>query len=239
MSGHSKWANIKRKKGINDAVRSNAFTKMARLITSAVSEGGGMPDPAHNFKLRLAMDRARAVNMPKDTIQRAMDKGSGANAVKMKELVYEGFGPGNSALIITALTDNPNRTVPDVKLALDRNGGKIASPNAVSYLFQHCGVLEIAHSNISEEEAFRVFDQLEGIDFEDSEESYIMYIPFENIKKVKEILGSIDPQTLDVYYLPLNPIAVDSGVMTKIEQLTEKLEDLDDVQGVYSNAIEA
>ena len=239
MSGHSKWANIKRKKGINDAVRSNAFTKMARLITSAVSEGGGMPDPAHNFKLRLAVDRARAVNMPKDTIQRAIDKGSGANAVKMKEVVYEGFGPGNSALIITALTDNPNRNVPDIKQALDKGGGKLASPNAVAYLFQHCGVLEISHSHIDEERAFSIFDQLQGIDFEDAEESYIMYIPFENIKNVKEILGSIEPLMLDVYYLPINPIVVESSMITKIEQLTEKLEDLDDVQGVYSNAIEA
>ncbi len=239
MSGHSKWANIKRKKGLNDAARSNVFTKMARLITSAVMEGGGIPDPAHNFKLRLAVDRAKAVNMPKDTIQRAIDKGSGANGVKMKEVIYEGFGPGNSALIITALTDNPNRTIPEIKQVLDKNGGKIASPNAVSYLFQHCGVLEISRESSTEEQAFEIFDQLSGIDFEEAEESYVMYIPFENIKKVKEILGPIDPTALDVYYLPLSPIAVDTSVSTKVEQLIEKLEDLDDVQGVYSNLIEA
>lgn len=239
MSGHSKWANIKRKKGINDAARSNVFTKMASLITSAVSEGGGIPDPNHNFKLRLAVDRAKAVNMPKDTIQRAIDKGSGANAVKMKEVVYEGFGPGNSALIITALTDNPNRTIPDIKQALDKNGGKLASPNAVSYLFQHCGVLEIPHSHVEEEQAFTFFDNLQGIDFEDTGESYVMYIPFENIKHVKEVLGSVEPSMLDMYYLPRSPIVADSSMITKLEHLVERLEDLDDVQGVYSNFIEA
>ena len=126
-----------------------------------------------------------------------------------------------------------------LKHALDRNGGKLASPNAVSYLFQHCGVLELSQEAVNQEQAFEIFDQLSGIDFEEAETSYVMYIPFEKIKNVKEILGSIEPLSLDVYYLPLSPIAVDTSVSTKVEQLIEKLEDLEDIQAVYSNIIEA
>jgi YebC/PmpR family DNA-binding regulatory protein len=239
MAGHSKWANIKHKKEAQDAKRSNAFAKMSRLITTAVQEGGGIGDPDKNVRLRLAVDRARAVNMPKDTIQRAIDKATGAGATTMKELVYEAFGPGGSALMITAITDNSNRTISEVKSLLDKNGGKMANQNAVSHLFTQCGVLELDKKQVSEEQAFDVFDQLNGIDVEDTPEAYILYIPFENIGKSRTVLadvtGSESPKSLDVYYLPKSPIVVDSSVMEKVERLVELLENHDDVQAVSAN----
>ena len=238
MSGHSKWANIKRKKEVKDATRSNVFTKMARLISSAVSEGGGITDPDKNFKLRLATERARAVNMPKDTIKRAIDKGVRPEEGTLHEVVYEAFGPGNVAFIITALTDNPNRTISEVRHALERNGGKLASQNAVSYLFQKCGIIEIEKTDDNESQVFAISDQLLGIDIEDTEMSYILYIPFENLGRAHEVLGTTKTKSLDVYYLALSPIEVGTNVYTKVEQLVEKLEDLDDVQGVYHAGIE-
>ena len=239
MSGHSKWANIKRKKEKNDAKRSNIFSKMTRLISSAVQEGGGIADPEKNFRLRLAVDRAKSVNMPKETIKRAIEKGQGADSALIKEVLYEGFGPGGSALLISTITDNSNRTLSEIKQALDKNGGKIAGQNSVAYLFKKCGVVELDRKNIDEEKVFMFFDEMQGIDFEQSEESYIIYVPFESIGKVKDVLGTvagnIHPKTLDVYYVPTSPIEVEPAMIQKIERLTDLLEEMDDVQGVYSN----
>lgn len=239
MAGHSKWANIKHKKEANDAQRSNAFTKMSRLITSAVLEGGGIGDPDKNFRLRLAVERARAVNMPKDTIQRAIDKGTGAGAGSLKELVYEAFGPGGTAFIITAITDNSNRTLSEIKSLLDKNGGKLANQNAVTHLFLQCGVLELDKAHISEERAFEMLEELQGTEFEETDEAYIIYIPFENVGKARSIIGNGEGQngfkSFDVCYVPLSPIVVEPDVMNKVEHLSGLLEDHDDVQNVYCN----
>lgn len=227
MSGHSKWANIKRKKGVNDAQRSAVFTKMSRIISTAVHEGGGIGDPDKNFKLRLAVDRAKAVNMPKDTIQRAIDKAAGGDGSQMKEMLYEGFGPHGVAVLIAATTDNPNRTYAEVKLALEKNGGKMASPNAVAYQFTKCGVVECKKSDTTEEQAFELYDAYQALDMEEDEESYILYIPFELMGKVK---GSID-----VFYRPSVTIQLTDAEIERIEAFIEKLEDLDDVMNVYTN----
>ena len=239
MSGHSKWANIKHKKEAKDAQRSNVFSKMSRLLATAVQEGGGIADPEKNFKLRLAVDRAKAANMPKDTIQRAIDKASGAGAEQMKEMVYEGFGPGGSALMISAITDNGNRTFSEIRQIVDKAGGKIAGKGAVSHLFTKCGVIELDKSKVTEQQAFELFDKLEGIDLEDGDETYIVFVPFDAIGRVKEVLGTVaagvDPKALDVYYLPSSPIDVDSSTLDKIERLADNLEDHDDVQNVYTN----
>lgn len=239
MAGHSKWANIKHKKEAKDVARSNVFAKMSKLVTTAVQEGGGIGDVDKNFRLRLAVDRAKAVNMPKENIQRAIDKATGAGAAVMKELVYEAFGPGGTAMIVTAITDNSNRTTSEVKQLLDKNGGKLASQNAVAHLFTHCGVLELDRGSVEEAHAFEIFDQLSGIDLEESKESYIMYIPFENIGKVRGVLGIVtgneEMKGLEAYYLAGSPIEVEPAVMEKIEHLVGLLEDHDDVQQVYGN----
>ena len=229
MSGHSKWANIKRKKGVNDAQRSAVFTKMSRIISTAVHEGGGIGDPEKNFKLRLAVDRAKAVNMPKDTIQRAIDKAAGGDGSQMKELLYEGFGPHGIAILISATTDNQNRTFAEVKLAIEKNGGKMASTNAVAYQFTKCGILELQKKDVSEEEVYAMFDEYKALDLEEDEEIYVLYIPFEQMGKVK---GSID-----VIYRPQVTVELSEAESGKVEGFIEKLEELDDVMNVYSNYI--
>ncbi len=243
MAGHSKWANIKHKKEAKDAQRSNIFAKMSRLVTTAVQEGGGIGDPEKNLKLRLAVERARSFNMPKDTIQRAIDKGLGTGALQMKELVYEGFGPGGSALMITAITDKSTRTISEIKQILDKNGGKIASPNAVSHLFVQCGYVEIARMAMTEEQAYDLFDTLEGIDMEEDDEAYIFFIPFAQAGKVQQVLRSAGiqsaPRVLDIIYKPLSPIEIDATMMEKVEHLVDKLENNDDVQNVYTNVYTA
>ena len=229
MSGHSKWANIKRKKGVNDAQRSAVFTKMSRIISTAVHEGGGIGDPEKNFKLRLAVDRAKAVNMPKDTIQRAIDKAAGGDGSQMKELLYEGFGPHGIAILISATTDNQNRTFAEVKLAIEKNGGKMASTNAVAYQFTKCGVLELQKKDVSEEEVYAMFDEYKALDLEEDDEVYVLYIPFEQMGKVK---GSID-----VIFRPNATVELSEAESEKVEGFIEKLEELDDVMNVYSNYI--
>lgn len=243
MAGHSKWANIKHKKEAKDAQRSNIFAKMSRLVTTAVQEGGGIGDPEKNLKLRLAVERARSCNMPKDTIQRAIDKGLGTGALQMKELVYEGFGPGGSALMITAITDKSTRTISEIKQILDKNGGKIASPNAVSHLFVQCGYVEMNRADVTEEQAYDMFDALEGIDMEEDDEAYIFFIPFAQAGKVQQVLRSAGiqsaPKTLDIMYKPFSPIEIDVDMMEKVEHLVDTLENNEDVQNVYTNVYTA
>jgi len=229
MSGHSKWANIKRKKGVNDAQRSAVFTKMSRIISTAVHEGGGIGDPEKNFKLRLAVDRAKAVNMPKDTIQRAIDKAAGGDGAHMKELLYEGFGPFGVSLLISATTDNTNRTNAEVKLVLEKNGGKIASQNAVSYQYVKCGVLEYKKSDISEEKLYELADEYKAFEIEDEDDMYILYIPFELMGKVKE--------SIELYYRPTVTVELTEEQAERVDAFIEKLEDLDDVMNVYTNYV--
>lgn len=237
MSGHSKWSTIKRKKAANDQARSGVFSKMSRLITVAVHEGGGIDDPEKNFQLRLAIDRAKAVNMPKDTIQRAIDKATGGEGALIKEILYEGFGPGGAAILIETTTDNTNRTFSDVKTTLDRSGGKLGSQNSVAYLFNRCGVAEFDKSDMSEEDMFMFTEQIEALDVEETDDQYIIFIPFESIGKVGE-LTKIKPKSLDRYYKPVTPLELSPDDQKKLDRIVSVLEEMDDVQNVYTNANE-
>ncbi|OGK13830.1 hypothetical protein A3H80_01115 [Candidatus Roizmanbacteria bacterium RIFCSPLOWO2_02_FULL_37_19] len=234
MSGHSKWSTIKRKKGIKDQQRSSVFSKMARLITTAVHEGGGVTDPENNFKLRLAIERAKSVNMPRDTIDRAIEKAGGGEGQQLKEILYEGFGPGGVALLISVITDNTNRTHADVKQALEKQGGKMGGHNAVAYLFQKCGVVVFNASSASEEKIFAFADKIGALDIEEESERYVIYVPFENIGKVKELSSDIQAQEIDVFYRPLTTVDP-KGLQDKIETLIDRLEDLEEVHTVYTN----
>ncbi len=236
MSGHSKWANIKRKKGVNDAQRSSVFTKMSRIVSTAVHEGGGITDPDKNVRLRLAIERAKAVRMPKDTIQRAIEKASGGDGALMKEMLYEAFGTGGVALIVAAVTDNPNRTYAELKHMLDKNGGKVATPNSVSYQFEKCGIVEFDKSEAGEQDVFAFFDAIAALDLEEDEASYVIYIPFENLGKVKSAQASLNPKSIDIFYRPTTSVALPAPEREKLDALIEKLEDLDDVMNVYTNA---
>lgn len=238
MSGHSKWSQIKRQKGTADVKRGATFTKMANAITIATREGGG-GDPASNFKLRLAIDQARAVNMPKDNIQRAIDRGLGrGDAAALETVTYEGYAPGKVALIILAATDNRNRTTPEVKGILERSGGTFASPGAVSWMFTDCGQITVPLAGRSFDELFDIAVEAGAHDVEDASDAAIVYTKpneLETVKKKLEVNGLV-VESAELAKKPTTLTAIsDDDLANKIMSTIEKLEDLDDVQKVWSN----
>jgi YebC/PmpR family DNA-binding regulatory protein len=236
MSGHSKWANIKRKKEANDKVKGSIFSKLSRLITLAVIEGGGIGDPDKNFKLRLAVDKARLANMPKDNIRRAIDRALGSNKDILKEIIYEAFAPGKVLLIIQATSDNSNRTLSEIRYVLERYGGKLGTQGSVMYLFRKCGTITFAKTEVSEEAVFEFSNRIEALDIDQDNENYFVVLPFENLGKIKEYLGNLQYKEAEIDYKPLTTIKVDSEEEArKILQLIDSLEALDDVQKVFSN----
>ncbi len=228
MSGHNKWSKIKRKKEVEDKVKGNIFSKMARLITLAVIQGGGIGDPANNVKLRLAIEKAKQFNMPKENIKRAIERGIGSEKNQLQEIIYEGFGPGGVALLIVATTDNPNRTLGEVRTILDKHEGKLGSQGAVSYLFKKCGLAVFEKSQITEEQILALADKLEAFDIEETNDRFYVYFPFEN-------LGHIENTTAEIDFKPLSTITAPPAIVEKIDKLTESLESLDDVHRVYTN----
>jgi YebC/PmpR family DNA-binding regulatory protein len=237
MSGHSKWANIKNKKAANDKAKSAVFGKVSRMITLAVVEGGGLTNPDANFKLRLAIDKAHAANMPKENIQRAIDKGHGADASQLKEVVYEAFGPHGVAYMILCATDNPTRTHNEVKGIIEKRGGKMGNQGSVNYLFQKCAVMQFDLKTASEETIFNFGEALNAYDIDEQEEIMTVYFPFEHFGKAKAALGTtLHPQRFDVEYRSLSPIQVPSESEAKhVIELAEAIEELADVHTVFSN----
>lgn len=236
MSGHSKWSTIKRKKGTNDAKRGQIFTKMANLITVAARSGGG--DPEMNFKLRLAIDRARAENMPADNIQRAVKKGTGelAEGVQLEELKYEAYGPGGVALIVEAITDNKNRTLSEVKNALSDNGGRMGEMGSVAWMFDSKGVIRIAGAGSDEMEMAAI--EAGADDIEQQDEGLVITTAANKLSAVKDALTKVKVrvESADIELTPKDPLKVeDKDALNKIEKLMEALDDLDDVNEVYGN----
>lgn len=238
MSGHSKWSQIKRQKGVADIKRGASFTKLAGAISIATREGGG-GDPASNFKLRLAIDQARAVNMPKDNIQRAIDRGMGKGGVAALETVtYEGYAPGKVAIIIMAATDNKNRTTPEVKSLLEKSGGTFASPGAVSWMFSDCGAITVPANGKTFEELFDIAVEAGADDLEDAGEVVIVYTKPNELEKVKRELEakSLTIESAELAKKPTTMADVsDEEIVKKVMATIEKLEELDDVQKVWSN----
>ncbi len=244
MSGHSKWSTIKRQKGVTDAKRSQAFTKMANAITIAVREGGG-GDPASNFKLRLAIEAARAVNVPKDNIQRSIDRGLGKGGVAAIEtVVYEGYGPSKVAIIVEAATDNKNRTTPEIRGTMEKNGGTFASPGAVSWMFSDVGMITVAKDaqqggvKKTLDDVFEAAVDVGADDVEDSGESVEVYTKPGDVEKVKNALveKGFTIQSAELFKKPTTTVAIcEKSDAEKVLAFVEKLEDLDDVQKVYSN----
>lgn len=236
MSGHSKWANIKRKKEANDKVKGNIFSKLSRLVTIAVIEGGGITDPDNNLKLRLAIEKAHSFNMPKENIKRAIEKGVGPDKSKMVEIVYEAFGPYGVSLIILAHTDNQNRTLGEVKSVLDRNQGKLGSMGSVSYLFTKCGLIVIDKKEIDQDRLFEISEKLEALDVAEDDLKYSIYIPYSKLGHIKEALNNVNYDSAEVDYKPQNPISIeDDAKLEKISLLIEHLEALEDIQKVFAN----
>jgi len=236
MSGHSKWSQIKRQKGANDAKRGAVFTKLGREITIAARQGGGDPDA--NYRLRLAMDKARAENMPADNIKRAIEKATGGSAAdQYEEMVYEGYGPGGVAILVEAATDNKNRTAADVRAMFTKNGGQLAGGGSVAWQFEQRGIVAIARDgNDADEVALMAIDA--GADDVDTEADPIEVVTeatqLEAIRKALEGAG-VPIESAELTMSPKTPIEVDAHVARQNLRLMEALEDLDDVQRVTAN----
>jgi len=238
MSGHSKWSTIKRQKGVADAKRGAVFTKLSREIILAAKQGGG--DPSMNFKLRLAVQRAKAANMPNDNIDRAIAKGSGGGAgdEQLDEIQYEGYGPGGTAIIVSVLTDNRNRTVAEVRHRFSRSGGNMAETGAVGWQFEARGVITVPlNGHDADDLALQVIDA--GADDVDVQEDVLEVqtepANLEPVRKALEAAG-VEIENADFAMVPKTLIELDEKTAHQAMRLIESLEDLEDVQRVYSNA---
>ena len=236
MSGHSKWSQIKRQKGANDAKRGAVFTKIGREISIAAREGGGDPDA--NFRLRLIMDKARAANMPADNIKRAIDKAIGGSAAdQYEEITYEGYGPGGVAILVETATDNKNRTAADVRSIFAKAGGQLAGGGSVAWQFEPRGVIAIARDGRDADDvALAAIDA--GADDVDSESDPVEIVTspgsLETVRKSLESAG-MPIESAEIAMHAKTPIDVEVNVAHQNLRLIENLEDLDDVQRVTAN----
>ena len=236
MSGHSKWSTIKRKKGAADAKRGKIFTKLIREIATAARLAGG--DQDSNPRLRLVVDKAKAANMPKDNIQRAIQKGiGGGEGDTYEEMVYEGYGPGGAAILIEALTDNKNRTVSDVRHALTKNGGNLGSSGCVAYLFEKRGILLFGRDGINSDELMEAAIEAgaeDVVETEDMLEVVTSSAEFDSVKQALES-GRFSPVEASISLIPSTTVALTGSDAERMLRLSDSLEDLDDVQNFYAN----
>lgn len=239
MSGHSKWATIHRQKEVKDAKKGAAFTKLARVITIAVREGGGIGDPDSNFKLRLAVDKARMANMPKENINRAIEKGTGgAGETTFEQAVYEGFGPGGAAVMVEVATDNKQRSVSEIKNVFDRGGGTLGSHGSVGYMFEKKGYLLVHAGEAEKEDAALGFIDLGASDVEVAQDGVEVYCDFQKLAELKKKIESDGYKIIEaeLVWHPLTSVLVGGEHQEKLQQLLSRLDELDDVQKVYTNA---
>jgi YebC/PmpR family DNA-binding regulatory protein len=236
MSGHSKWSTIKRKKGALDAKRGKIFTKLIREIATAARLGGG--DPESNPRLRLVIDKAKSANMPKDNIQRAIQKGiGGGEGESYDEIVYEGYGPGGTAILIETLTDNKNRTVSDVRHALTKNGGNLGSSGCVAYLFEKKGLLTFERQGLDTDALMEAALEAGAEDVVENDESLDVVTTPTDFSEIKDQLesGSYEPSHAAVTMEPSTTVELMGKDAEQMLRLADALEDLDDVQNFYAN----
>ena len=235
MAGHSQFKNIMHKKGKQDAIRSKLFSKLAREITVAAKLG--MPDPNFNPRLRAAVIAARAENMPKDNIDRAIKKASGGDAENYDEVRYEGYAPGGVAVIIEALTDNRNRTAGEIRSYFTKAGGALAETGAVAFMFDRVGSIEYDAKAATEDQMMEAAIEAGAEDVVASEDGYEIVTSMESLAEVAKLLEAKfgEPQKSKLVWKPQNTIAVDDEAGEKIVKLIGALEDNDDVQNVYAN----
>ncbi len=241
MSGHSKWHKLKNKKGKTDAARANVFTKLCRAVTMAAMQGGG--DPTMNFTLRLAVEKARAANVPKDNIDRAIKRGIGENdGAVLETLRYEGFGPEGSAFVVEAVTDNRNRTASDMKHVFSKHGGSLAGPGAVEWQFVHRGVIHIPTEQLGTFLPKKDEAELDLIDrgAEDlvwGEDGLEIVTDPTHFQKVLELLESwhIVPKESGLEWVAKESLTVSEDLIEKVFALYEALDEHDDVKAVYTN----
>lgn len=233
MAGHSKWAQIKRQKGVNDAKRGALFTKLGHTI--AIAARGGA-DPDTNFSLRLAIDKAKAANMPMNNIQRSIDRGSGKlEGDQIQEVMYEGYGPGGVAILVECATDNINRTYPMVKLAYSKHGGNIAEKGAVAYQFERKGVIRVKGSG---DELVMQALEAGAQDAEEDEQELLIYTNPKELAKVRDALNTAQVEIVEaeLTYVPNTTVTIDDQATAgKIMRLMDALEDIDEVINTHVN----
>ena len=239
MAGHSKWANIKHKKAATDAKRGKIFTRLIKEITVAARLGGG--DPGTNARLRLAIEKARDQNMPKDTIDNATKRGSGQlDGVDYEEIRYEGYGVAGAAVIVDCMTDNRTRTVADVRHAFAKHGGNLGTDGSVAFLFKHCGQLVLAPGS-SEDRVMEVAIEAGADDVVTNDDGSIEVLtaPTTDFVTVKEALekAGLEPEFAEVIMKPATESVMTGDDAVKMQKLLDALEALDDVQEVYTNAV--
>ncbi|HET8625345.1 MAG TPA: YebC/PmpR family DNA-binding transcriptional regulator [Gemmatimonadales bacterium] len=236
MAGHSKWKQIKRKKAVTDSRRASAWTKVIREITVAAKAGGG--DPNGNPRLRLALDAARAVNMPKDNIERAIKKGTGAlEGETFEELTYEGYGPGGAAIFIEVTTDNANRTVAEIRHAFSRNGGNLGASNSVAWMFDRKGQLYVDATRHPEDVALEAALDAGAEDFVRDGDQYVITTTPPALHAVQDALRArnVAVESAELAMVPKNAVKVEGADASRMLRLMETLEELDDVSKVFSN----
>jgi len=236
MAGHSKWKTIKRAKSVTDKKRGVLFTRLIREITMAAKLGGG--DPSGNPRLRTAIDNAKAVSMPKDNIERGIKKGTGdMEGVDYVETLYEAYGPGGVAIMIQAVTDNPTRTVADVRLKLSRNGGNMGSTNSVSYLFDRRGQMTVDAAGAHEDALIEAALEAGAEDVEREEDTFVITTDPGSLHGVKESLESkrYKVSEAELAWVPKSTVMVEGAAAEQLLKLLEALEELDDVQQVDAN----
>ena len=237
MSGHSKWSTIKRKKGAADARRGQLFTKLGRELAIAAREGG--PDPDANFKLRLVMEKARAANMPKDTIERAIRRGAGLEKGEenLEEVMYEGYGPHGVALLVQVLTDNRNRTVAEVRRTFNRHGGNMGETGCVAWLFEPKGYLTVEPNDHDPEQLFEMAVEAGAEDVIIGEDLVEIYTNPNDFSQVRDALlaRGISPESAQLSMVPKSLMTLGEKETFQVMALIDTLEELDDVQEVYSN----
>jgi len=236
MSGHSKWATIKRKKAVTDAKRGKAFTQIIKEITIAARMAGG--DAKGNPRLRLAVDKAKAANMPADNIKRAIQKGTGElPGVTYEDVTYEGYGPGGVAIIIESITDNKNRTVSEIRHLLERHNGKFGASNSVAWMFHRKGIIRIMKANYNEDDLMNIAIEAGADDMKTEDDMYEIYtIPnsFETVRQSLET-KNIKMEEAEIQMIPENTVKIEGKEAEQVLKLMEVLEEHEDVQHVYAN----
>ncbi len=239
MSGHSKWANIKHKKAKSDEKRGREFTKVAKEIAIAVRMGGG-PDPDSNSRLKLAIQKAKAINMPNDNINRSIKKGSGElGGEAMEEFFYEGYAPGGVAIMLKIATDNRNRTSADIRHLFSKYGGNMGENGCVSWMFEHVGLITLNKESVTLDADEFMLSMVEcgADDVRENDENYEVITPMDQLMQVVEQVEKIAPiEEADLAMIPKNMMEVtDKDLAEKVLKLIDVLEDHDDVENVYSN----
>lgn len=238
MSGHSKWSTIKHGKAITDARRSQLFTKLTREIIAATRQGGATPDS--NFRLRIAIQKAKDSNLPSSNIERAIKRatGEGADQNQMAEVTYEGYGPGGAAIMLETLTDNRNRTVSDIRSTLTKAGGNLAETGAVAWQFEQKAVVVVEADEEQAEELALVAIDAGAEDFETFDSTLHVYSAPDGLETIRATMSEHEAKVTssEVAMLPKNTVTLDDGAAMQTLRLLDRLEELDDVQRVFSNA---